>query len=82
MADSMPGILDDRTSYLDFGNRVRARRDHPHAIIIVEMNFNLPDGRFYCRKRVIAMAIERAPGGTSFIDVLDRVLDKGIEIDA
>src|SRR5438270_11978875 len=26
--------------------------------------------------------IERAPGGTSLIDVLDRVLDKGIVIDA
>lgn len=26
--------------------------------------------------------IERAPGGASFIDVLDRVLDKGIIIDA
>jgi gas vesicle structural protein len=28
------------------------------------------------------MAIERASGGTSLIDVLDRVLDKGIVIDA
>ena len=28
------------------------------------------------------MAFERAPGGTSLIDVLDRVLDKGIVIDA
>lgn len=28
------------------------------------------------------MAIERAPSGTSLIDVLDRVLDKGIVIDA
>jgi hypothetical protein len=28
------------------------------------------------------MAIERAPGGSSLIDVLDRVLDKGIVIDA
>ena len=28
------------------------------------------------------MPIERAPGGTSLIDVLDRVLDKGIVIDA
>jgi hypothetical protein len=28
------------------------------------------------------MAIERAPGGTSLIDVLDRVLDKGIVVDA
>ena len=28
------------------------------------------------------MAIERAAGGTSLIDVLDRVLDKGIVIDA
>ena len=28
------------------------------------------------------MTIERAPGGTSLIDVLDRVLDKGIVIDA
>ena len=27
-------------------------------------------------------AVERAPGGTSLIDVLDRVLDKGIVIDA
>ena len=26
--------------------------------------------------------IERAPGGTSLIDVLDRILDKGIVIDA
>ena len=26
--------------------------------------------------------VERAPGGTSLIDVLDRVLDKGIVIDA
>src|SRR6478736_1882411 len=28
------------------------------------------------------MPVERAAGGTSFIDVLDRVLDKGIVIDA
>jgi hypothetical protein len=28
------------------------------------------------------MAVERQPGGTSLIDVLDRVLDKGIVIDA
>ena len=28
------------------------------------------------------MAVERAPGGTSLVDVLDRVLDKGIVIDA
>jgi gas vesicle structural protein len=28
------------------------------------------------------MKIERAPGGASVIDVLDRVLDKGIVIDA
>ena len=26
--------------------------------------------------------VERVPGGTSLIDVLDRVLDKGIVIDA
>src|SRR5213594_494789 len=28
------------------------------------------------------MAVDRAPGGTSLMDVLDRVLDKGIVIDA
>jgi gas vesicle structural protein len=28
------------------------------------------------------MAVERAPGGTSLVDVLDRILDKGIVIDA
>jgi hypothetical protein len=28
------------------------------------------------------MAVEKVPGGTSLIDVLDRVLDKGIVIDA
>jgi hypothetical protein len=28
------------------------------------------------------MAVERAPAGTSLIDVLDRVLDKGMVIDA
>lgn len=28
------------------------------------------------------MAVERAPGGTSLIDILDRVLDKGIVVDA
>ena len=28
------------------------------------------------------MTVERTPGGTSIIDVLDRVLDKGIVIDA
>jgi hypothetical protein len=28
------------------------------------------------------MPVERAPGGSSLIDVLDRVLDKGIVIDA
>lgn len=28
------------------------------------------------------MPVERAPGGASLIDVLDRVLDKGIVIDA
>src|SRR5688500_18844467 len=31
---------------------------------------------------VKAMAVERSTGGTSLIDVLDRVLDKGIVIDA
>src|SRR5260370_38216205 len=30
----------------------------------------------------MVMGIERAPGGSSLIDVLDRVLDKGIVIDA
>jgi hypothetical protein len=28
------------------------------------------------------MALERAPGGSSLIDVLDRILDKGIVVDA
>jgi gas vesicle structural protein len=28
------------------------------------------------------MPVERAPGGSSLIDVLDRILDKGIIIDA
>ena len=28
------------------------------------------------------MAVERAPAGSSLIDILDRVLDKGIVIDA
>ena len=28
------------------------------------------------------MPVERAPGGSSLIDVLDRILDKGIVIDA
>jgi gas vesicle structural protein len=28
------------------------------------------------------MAVERAPGGSSLVDVLDRVLDKGIVVDA
>jgi hypothetical protein len=28
------------------------------------------------------MAVEREPGGTRLVDVLDRVLDKGIVIDA
>jgi len=28
------------------------------------------------------MAVERSPGGSSLIDVLDRVLDKGIVVDA
>ena len=28
------------------------------------------------------MAVERAQGGTSLIDVLDRILDKGIVVDA
>lgn len=28
------------------------------------------------------MALEKTPGGTSLIDILDRVLDKGIVIDA
>jgi hypothetical protein len=28
------------------------------------------------------MAVQRAPGGASLIDVLDRILDKGIVIDA
>src|ERR1044071_401248 len=28
------------------------------------------------------MAVERAPGGTSLIGVLDRILDKGIVVDA
>lgn len=28
------------------------------------------------------MAVERSPAGTSLVDVLDRVLDKGIVIDA
>src|SRR5690348_8721010 len=30
----------------------------------------------------VRMPVERAPGGTSLIDVLDRILDKGIVIDA
>ena len=34
------------------------------------------------RPRSYHMAVERAAGGTSLIDVLDRVLDKGIVIDA
>ena len=33
-------------------------------------------------RRGLSMAVERAAGGTSLIDVLDRVLDKGIVIDA
>src|SRR5690606_41502428 len=33
-------------------------------------------------RRNQTMAVERAPGGSSLIDVLDRVLDKGIVIDA
>lgn len=28
------------------------------------------------------MAVERAPGGSQLVDVLDRILDKGIVIDA
>ena len=28
------------------------------------------------------MAVERAPGGSSLIDVLDRIMDKGIVVDA
>lgn len=28
------------------------------------------------------MAVERAPGGSSLVDVLDRILDKGIVVDA
>jgi hypothetical protein len=28
------------------------------------------------------MAVERAPGGNSLIDVLDRILDKGIVVEA
>src|SRR5256885_2259197 len=28
------------------------------------------------------MAVERSPGGSNLIDVLDRVLDKGIVVDA
>jgi hypothetical protein len=28
------------------------------------------------------MPVERAPGGSSLIDVLDRILDKGIVVDA
>ncbi len=28
------------------------------------------------------MAVEREPGGSSLIDVLDRILDKGIVVDA
>ncbi|CAN5675918.1 hypothetical protein BH23GEM3_BH23GEM3_05060 [soil metagenome] len=32
--------------------------------------------------RIEGMGVERTPGGSSLIDVLDRVLDKGIVIDA
>lgn len=28
------------------------------------------------------MAVQRAPGGSSVIDVLDRILDKGVVVDA
>ena len=28
------------------------------------------------------MSVQRAPGGTSLIDVLDRILDKGVVVDA
>jgi gas vesicle structural protein len=34
------------------------------------------------RRRRRAMSVERTSTGSSFIDVLDRVLDKGIVIDA
>src|ERR1700682_3894020 len=34
------------------------------------------------KKRNHDMAVERSPSGSSLIDVLDRVLDKGIVIDA
>src|ERR1700738_3114867 len=34
------------------------------------------------KKRSHAMAVERSPSGSSLIDGLDRVLDKGIVIDA
>src|SRR5207237_6488405 len=41
-----------------------------------------PEGRAATTERGRIMAVERRPGGTSLIDVLDRVLDKGIVIDA
>src|ERR1700740_2402298 len=34
-----------------------------------------------CAPRRIAMPIERVPGSSSLIDILDRILDKGIVVD-
>ena len=41
-----------------------------------------PRARAEARHKECSMPVERAAGGTSLIDVLDRVLDKGIVIDA
>src|SRR5262245_38998784 len=53
-------------------HRRRPRRPHAEG-----------GGRLGREKRLeVALAVERHPAGTSLIDVLDRVRDKGIVIDA
>ncbi len=38
--------------------------------------------QFHDREEVINMAVEKAIGSSSLVDVIDRILDKGVVIDA
>jgi hypothetical protein len=58
----------------DFANRWKTRRG-----ITVEAAHVFAERP---RRGVLKMAVERAVGGSSLVEVLDRVLDKGIVVDA
>jgi hypothetical protein len=69
---------------------IRAADDEPSALCHVDYSTdNFTFSLSVCGRTIVvtprlveAMAIERASTGSSLVDVLDRVLDKGIVIDA